>query len=230
MSEEFPESLIQTEPVIEEPQSFDAPQHQTAYTIDLNHDEHAPAAPMAPQAFNQTEAHEIEARIAQMESEAAKLREYQAQSQGAAPPQAHPLAPTGAPFLTPEQKADIDSRSVHVGNVDYGTTPEELQNHFKGVGTINRVTILLDKFTGHPKGFAYIEFSDAELVPRAIEALNDSLFRERQLKVTIKRTNLPGLSARGRGRGRGGPMRGRGRGRGAFRGRGRGRGASFAPY
>lgn len=36
--------------------------------------------------------------------------------------------------------------------VDYSTTPEELQQHFHSCGTINRVTILCDKFTGHPKG------------------------------------------------------------------------------
>jgi len=54
--------------------------------------------------------------------------------------------------LGEESKESIDSRSVYVGNVDYGTTPEELQTHFKGCGTINRVTIICDKFTGHPKG------------------------------------------------------------------------------
>jgi polyadenylate-binding protein 2 len=37
--------------------------------------------------------------------------------------------------------------------VDYGSTPEEIQAHFASCGTINRVTILLDKFTGHPKGY-----------------------------------------------------------------------------
>ena len=51
---------------------------------------------------------------------------------------------------------EVDSRSIYVGNVDYGATPEELQNHFQSCGTINRVTILCDKFTGHPKGFALL--------------------------------------------------------------------------
>jgi polyadenylate-binding protein 2 len=51
-----------------------------------------------------------------------------------------------------ESKEDIDSRSIFVGNVDYGASPEEIQAHFQSCGSINRVTILLDKFTGHPKG------------------------------------------------------------------------------
>ena len=37
--------------------------------------------------------------------------------------------------------------------VDYATTPEELQLHFQGCGTVNRVTILTDK-SGSPKGCA----------------------------------------------------------------------------
>lgn len=106
--------------------------------------------------------------------------------------------------------------------VDYGATPEEIQQHFQSCGTINRVTILCDKFTGHPKGFSYVEFADPSFVENA-SVLNESLFRGRLLKVTPKRTNVPGLSARGRGRGRGSRGRGRGgfRARGSWRGRGR---------
>lgn len=38
--------------------------------------------------------------------------------------------------------------------VDYGGTAEELESHFNSCGQINRVTILCDKFSGHPKGSA----------------------------------------------------------------------------
>ncbi|KAL2762038.1 embryonic polyadenylate-binding protein 2 isoform 2, partial [Daubentonia madagascariensis] len=59
----------------------------------------------------------------------------------------------GCPFPgTPEEKAEADHRSVYVGNVDYGGTAEELEAHFNCCGEIHRVTILCDKFSGHPKG------------------------------------------------------------------------------
>ena len=74
-----------------------------------------------------------------MEAEAAKLREMQASLDQ----QDNDLR---------EDKEDIDARSIFVGNVDYGASPEEIQAHFQSCGSINRVTILLDKFTGHPKG------------------------------------------------------------------------------
>lgn len=101
-----------------------------------------------------------------------------------------------------EDKEEVDARSVYVGNVDYGATPEELQKHFQACGAINRITILCDKFTGHPKGFAYVEFADAASISNAL-LLNETSFRSRLIQVTPKRTNKPGFN-RGRGRGRGG--------------------------
>jgi len=159
-------------------------------------------------------------RVAEMEEEAAKLREMQASLDQ----QNNDLR---------EDREDIDSRSIFVGNVDYSASPEEIQAHFQSCGSINRVTILLDKFTGTPKGYAYVEFSEPSLVSQAL-VLNDSHFKGRQLKVVPKRTNVPGFGARG-GRGRGG-MRGgyRGRGgfppRGGYRGGYRGRGRGYSPY
>jgi len=158
-------------------------------------------------------------RVAEMEEEAAKLREMQAtldqQSDGLR-----------------EDREDIDSRSIFVGNVDYSASPEEIQTHFQSCGPINRVTILLDKFTGSPKGYAYVEFTEPSYVGQAL-VLNDSLFKGRNLKVVPKRTNLPGMT---RGRGRGGMRGGRGFGRGGFPPRGgyrggyRGRGRGYSPY
>ncbi|XP_014887560.1 embryonic polyadenylate-binding protein 2-B-like, partial [Poecilia latipinna] len=95
--------------------------------------------------------------------------------------------------------------------VDYGATADELEIHFNGCGPVNRVTILCDRFSGHPKGFAYIEFSDRDSVQSAI-GLHETVFRGRVLKVLPKRTNMPGISTTDRGGHRGGHTRGRGRG------------------
>lgn len=84
--------------------------------------------------------------------------------------------------LSLEEKIEVDNRSIYVGNVDYGATAEELEAHFHGCGSINRVTILCNKFDGHPKGFAYIEFADKDSVQTAM-AMDESLFRGRQIKV-----------------------------------------------
>jgi len=125
-------------------------------------------------------------------------------------------------------KDEMDSRSIFVGNVDYSTTPEELQQHFHSCGTINRVTIVCDKWTGHPKGYAYIEFADKDAVSNSV-LLNETLFKGRQLKVIAKRTNVPGLNRRGRYH-RGIPPRGYYRPYYMPRGRFRSRRAVFHPY
>ncbi|RKP13045.1 hypothetical protein BJ684DRAFT_22900 [Piptocephalis cylindrospora] len=162
------------------------------------------------EASNETTVEAMRRRLEEMEAEAAKLNEMQSQ------------VSSELSTAVEEDKAEVDARSVYVGNVDYSATPEELQIHFQSCGTINRITILCDMWTGHPKGFAYIEFTDASSVSNAA-ALTDSLFHGRTIKVTPKRTNVPGMK-RGRGRGRG---------RGSFRGgraRGRGRRGHYSPY
>lgn len=88
---------------------------------------------------------------------------------------------------------EVDNRSIYVGNVDYGSTVDELEAHFRCCGAIKRITILVNKLTGHPKGIAYVEFRSRDAVVAAV-ALDNSNFRGRQLKVLPKRTNLFGLS------------------------------------
>lgn len=154
----------------------------------------------------------IKARVKEMEEEAEKLKQMQSEVNK----QMTMSSPTGASAipLSLEEKKEIDDRSIYVGNVDYGATAEELEAHFHGCGSMNRVTILCNKADGHPKGFAYIEFGSKDFVETAL-AMNDTLFRGRQIKVMAKRTNRPGISTTNRI-----PRGFRGRGRGGARGAG----------
>lgn len=127
-------------------------------------------------------------RLQEIEEEAGALREMQAKVEkemGDAQED-----PAGVSAIQAE-KEEVDSRSIYVGNVDYTCTPEEVQQHFQSCGTVNRVTILTDKF-GQPKGFAYVEFVEIEAVQNAV-LLNESELHGRQLKVSAKRTNVPGM-------------------------------------
>ena len=175
----------------------------------------------------------MQKRLAEMEAEAQKIREMQ-----------ESVDKEHSALSSQDKREDVDARSVFVGNVDYSATPEDVQAHFASCGTILRVTILCDKITGHPKGyqcpsilpkgdvvddrFAYIEFAEPSLVPNAL-LLNETTLKDRVIKVTTKRTNIPFMN-RGRGRGRGrGFFRGGG-GRGGFRGGFRARGRGYTPY
>lgn len=160
------------------------------------------------------ELEEMKRKVQEMENEAAKLKAMQQELQNEA---------------AGDAKNTSDETSIYVGQVDYDATPEELQAHFAQCGTINRVTILCDKFTGKSKGYAYVEFEDKDSVANAVQ-LDNTIFKGRQLKVSAKRTNVPGRGGRGRGR------FSRGRGRGFYRGYGyrggyhRGRSRGYRPY
>ncbi|XP_051025128.1 embryonic polyadenylate-binding protein 2 [Acomys russatus] len=99
---------------------------------------------------------------------------------------------------TPKKNVEADHRSVYVGNVDYGGSAAELEAYFSPCGAIHRVTILCDKFSGHPKGYAYIEFAAQSSVQAAVD-MDESTFRGRVIKVLPKRTNFPGISSTDRG-------------------------------
>jgi len=164
-------------------------------------------------------------KIKEMEAEAKKIEEMQALAES------RPAVPANGP--------EADMASVYVGNVDYSTRPEELQTFFSSCGAVQRVTIMTNKFTGQPKGYAYVQFRSAEAVANAV-LINDSEFKGRRLKINEKRTNIPGYSSSRGYRGGYGRYRGyrgyRGRGyRSRYRGRGyrgyRGRGwNSWSPY
>lgn len=166
---------------------------------------------------------EMQRKIEELEREAEKIRSlapsHETEGEGEGAGEHHM---EGEDDAAAGETMESDKRSVYVGQVDYGATPEELQDHFRSCGTINRITILVDKYTGTPKGYAYVEFADEESVSTAV-LLNDTMFRGRQIKVTAKRTNIPGMNrkgGKGRGKGKGGPWWATGKGKGKGRGRG----------
>eukprot|EP00835_Amoeboradix_gromovi_P006303 NODE_717_length_4826_cov_0.139835.p4 type:complete len:145 gc:universal NODE_717_length_4826_cov_0.139835:2010-1576(-) len=116
---------------------------------------------------------------------------------------------------TKVSKEDLDSRSVYIGNVDYNITPKELYNILSenGCTNINRITILCNP-NGTPKGFAYVEFESNEYVDKCLEA-NGLVINDRDIRISVKRTNVPGMTRGTRGRSV------RSRGRRGTRGRGR---------
>ncbi|KAL2343809.1 hypothetical protein Fmac_005094 [Flemingia macrophylla] len=136
---------------------------------------------------NEADLDDMKKRLKEMEDEAAALREMQAKVEK----EMGSVQDPATAAASQNNKEEVDARSVFVGNVDYACTPEEVQQHFQSCGTVNRVTIRTDKF-GQPKGYAYVEFLEVEAVQEAL-SLNESELHGRQLKVTAKRTNIPGM-------------------------------------
>uniref|UniRef100_A0A2K5CEA5 RRM domain-containing protein n=1 Tax=Aotus nancymaae TaxID=37293 RepID=A0A2K5CEA5_AOTNA len=135
-----------------------------------------------------------------MEEEAEKLKELQNQVEkqmNMSPPPGN----AGPVIMSIEEKLEADARSIH------------LEAHFHGCGSVNRVTTLCDKFSGHPKGFAYIETSLALDESLFIGSTTDGGFPRARYRVRTTNYNssrsgfYSGFNSRPRGRVYRGPAR-----------------------
>lgn len=91
-------------------------------------------------------------------------------------------------------------KNIFVGNLDFGTTEEALRALFESHGAVERVTMVRDRDTGQPRGFAFVEMTDAGEAERAIAALNGHTVGGRALNVNEARPR----PERGHGPGGGG--------------------------
>ena len=78
-------------------------------------------------------------------------------------------------------------KSIYVGNLDFRTTEEELRKIFGGYGQVDRAEIVLDRDSGQPRGFAFVEMTNDVEGEKAIAGLNSSLMKGRTLYVNEAR-------------------------------------------
>jgi cold-inducible RNA-binding protein len=76
---------------------------------------------------------------------------------------------------------------LFVGNMPYGATEVDLRAHFAIVGEPSQVVIPVDRDTGRPRGFAFVEFQDRALAEAAIARFNQQPFMGRSLSVSEAR-------------------------------------------
>jgi cold-inducible RNA-binding protein len=62
--------------------------------------------------------------------------------------------------------------SIYVGNLSFTTTEDELRQAFSQHGAVAEVSIVKDRETGSPRGFAFVEMSDRNEAANAIKELN----------------------------------------------------------
>lgn len=93
---------------------------------------------------------------------------------------------------------------LFVGNLPYETMENDLQDFFSEAGIVSSVNLMMDKFTGKSRGFAFIEFSSAAEANKAVEMFHNKEFQGRQLTVNIARPREERPPMRGGDGGRGG--------------------------
>lgn len=98
---------------------------------------------------------------------------------------------------------------LFVGNMPYGATDADLRSHFSAVGEPSHIVIPVDRETGRPRGFAFVEFTDRAMAEQAVERFNQQPFMGRSLSVSEARPReeRPAGGFRPSGGGFGGPPR-----------------------
>ena len=72
---------------------------------------------------------------------------------------------------------------LYVGNLQYSSSQEDLQELFSQFGEIVSVNLVKDRITGDPKGFAFVEMANNAAGDKAIKGLNGTQFQGRPIKV-----------------------------------------------
>jgi RNA recognition motif-containing protein len=113
---------------------------------------------------------------------------------------------------------------VFVGNLSFRTTQDELDALFSQVGQIKEVFLPLERETGRPRGFAFVEFVNEPDAASAIERFNGYELGGRSLRVSAAEERQPGSRPSFGGGNRDGGYGGGGYGGGGYGGGGYGGG------
>ena len=64
------------------------------------------------------------------------------------------------------------STKLYVGNLSYNTTENQLRDLFAAHGPVGSVELIMDKFSGRPRGFGFITMDTQEAATAAVAAMN----------------------------------------------------------
>lgn len=76
---------------------------------------------------------------------------------------------------------------LFVGNLDYSVTEAELREHFAPVGQPSQVALPVDRETGRPRGFAFVEFTDRAVAEEVVRRLHGQMLKGRALAISEAR-------------------------------------------
>ncbi len=73
--------------------------------------------------------------------------------------------------------------NIYIGNLSFDTTEDQLRQAFEGFGEVTSANIITDKYSGEPRGFAFVEMPTKEEAMAAISGLNEQDLNGRALNV-----------------------------------------------
>jgi RNA recognition motif-containing protein len=89
--------------------------------------------------------------------------------------------------------------NIYVGNMSFDTTEAQLRQAFESYGAVSAVSIITDKNTGEPRGFAFVEMATKAEAISAISNLNGQEMDGRTLKISEAKPREQSTGNRGGG-------------------------------
>lgn len=83
------------------------------------------------------------------------------------------------------------AKRLYVGNLPFSATEDEVRNLFSECGTVELVDLLMDRMTGRPRGFGFVQMDDAG-ADAAVARLNGFEMGGRALNVNEARERTEG--------------------------------------
>jgi cold-inducible RNA-binding protein len=88
---------------------------------------------------------------------------------------------------------------LYVGNLSFNTSEAQLRELFAAHGEVGSASLVMDRDTGRPRGFGFVEFSNDEHARAAMTALNGKNIDGRDLTVNEAKPREAGAGRGGRG-------------------------------
>ena len=93
---------------------------------------------------------------------------------------------------------------IYVGNLSYGVTEQDLREEFEAFGKVDSISVVTDRDTGRPRGFAFVEMASASEGQAAITGINGKNISDRTVVVNEARPRNDNRSGGGYSGRRGG--------------------------
>ena len=92
------------------------------------------------------------------------------------------------------------AKKLYVGNLPFTVTEDELRELFARHGEVQSVNVIMDRDTGRPRGFGFVEMNDSSAADDAMRALDGSDLGGRSIKVNEAQDRRGGGGGGGRER------------------------------
>ena len=82
-----------------------------------------------------------------------------------------------------DEECQLTKKNLYVGNLPFSITEDELRTTFERHGSVDSVNVIMDRETGRPRGFAFVEMSEESAASDAIRALDGTDLGGRSIRV-----------------------------------------------